>query len=69
MGKTAISEEHEQFCGIYSGTISSPEVKARVEGASLILFIGSLKSDLNTGGFTYKIPTEHTIEVKLGFTC
>jgi pyruvate decarboxylase len=53
MGKTAVSEEHEQFSGIYSGTISSPKVKAAVEGASLILFIGSLKSDLNTGGFTY----------------
>lgn len=48
---------------IYVGTISRPEVKEKVEGAKLILSIGGLKSDFNTGNFTYQIPTTRTVEV------
>lgn len=36
-----------------------------VEKAKLILSIGGLKSDFNTGMFTYRIPTTNTIEVSL----
>jgi pyruvate decarboxylase len=50
---------------VYIGSISNHEVKEKVESAKLILSIGSVKSDLNTGGFTYKIPTKSTIEVRL----
>lgn len=48
---------------IYVGSISRPEVKERVENAKLILSVGGLKSDFNTGNFTYQIPTSRTIEV------
>lgn len=54
---------HSSFVQVYIGSISTPEVKEKVEGAKLILSIGSLKSDFNTGGFTYKIPTSRTVEV------
>jgi len=63
MGKTAISEQHNRYGGVYIGSISAPEVKEKVEEAKLILSIGSLKSDFNTGGFTYKIPTSRTVEL------
>ncbi|KAF9221501.1 pyruvate decarboxylase [Gyrodon lividus] len=63
MGKTAVSEEYDRFGGIYIGSISDPEIKEKVEKAKLILSIGSLKSDFNTGMFTYKIPTSRTIEL------
>ncbi|KAJ6453557.1 pyruvate decarboxylase THI3 [Mycena sanguinolenta] len=63
MGKTAISEDYERYGGIYVGSISLPDVKAKVESAKLILSIGSLKSDFNTANFTYGIPTERTIEL------
>jgi TPP-dependent 2-oxoacid decarboxylase len=33
------------------------------ENAKLIISIGGLKSDFNTGNFTYHIPSAHTIEV------
>ena len=48
---------------IYIGSISDPRIKEMVETAKLILSIGALKSDFNTGMFTYRIPTTHTIEV------
>ncbi|KAI0081530.1 pyruvate decarboxylase [Panus rudis PR-1116 ss-1] len=63
MGKTAVKENYERYGGIYVGTISRPEVKEKVETAKLIISIGALKSDFNTGNFTYHIPTQKTIEL------
>ncbi|KAF7314192.1 Pyruvate decarboxylase [Mycena kentingensis (nom. inval.)] len=62
MGKAAVSEDYERYGGIYVGSISHPEIKEKVEAAKLILSIGCLKSDFNTGNFTYSIPTPRTIE-------
>jgi pyruvate decarboxylase len=63
MGKTAVSESHERYGGIYLGSITRPDIKDKVESAHLILSIGSLKSDFNTGNFTYNIPTASTVEL------
>ncbi|EKM51580.1 uncharacterized protein PHACADRAFT_261809 [Phanerochaete carnosa HHB-10118-sp] len=63
MGKTAIPEDYERYGGIYVGTISRPEVKAKVESAKLLISVGGLKSDFNTGNFTYEIPTTRTVEL------
>ena len=40
-------------------------IKEKVENAKLIISIGGLKSDFNTGNFTYQIPTTRTVEVSL----
>jgi hypothetical protein len=48
---------------IYVGSISPPAIKDKVESAKLILSIGSLKSDFNTGNFTYSISPASTVEV------
>ncbi|KAH7927614.1 pyruvate decarboxylase [Leucogyrophana mollusca] len=63
MGKTAVSEAHDRYGGIYIGSISDPSIKDKVENANLILSIGALKSDFNTGMFTYSVPTSRTIEL------
>ncbi|KAI0369373.1 pyruvate decarboxylase [Pilatotrama ljubarskyi] len=63
MGKTAVSESYERYGGIYVGSVSSPAVKEKVESAKLIISVGALKSDFNTGNFTYHIPTQRTIEL------
>ncbi|KAF7365283.1 Pyruvate decarboxylase [Mycena venus] len=63
MGKTAVSEKYERYGGIYVGSISHPDIKEKVESAKLILSVGSLKSDFNTGNFTYSIPPSRTIEL------
>lgn len=57
---------------VYVGSISHPDIKEKVETASLILSIGALKSDFNTGNFTYSIPTSRTVEVcrsRIGYRC
>lgn len=63
MGKTVINEDYPRFGGIYIGSISHPEIIQRVEGAKLIISIGSILSDFNTGGFTYHIPRSKTVEL------
>ena len=49
---------------IYIGQISRPEVRERIENAKLILYIGSLKSDFNTGNFSTHIQQNRIIEVR-----
>ncbi|KAI0821959.1 pyruvate decarboxylase [Trametes gibbosa] len=63
MGKSVVAETYERYGGIYVGSISKPEVKDKVENAKLIISVGALKSDFNTGNFTYHIPTQNTIEL------
>ncbi|OCH83963.1 pyruvate decarboxylase [Obba rivulosa] len=63
MGKTAVDETEDRYGGIYVGSISQPEIKEKVESAKLIISIGALKSDFNTGNFTYHIPISRTIEL------
>ncbi|GJJ13273.1 hypothetical protein Clacol_007524 [Clathrus columnatus] len=72
MGKSIISETYERFGGIYNGQSTLPEVLKSVESSRLIISIGSIKSDYNTGNFTYHLPPSATIELhsdhtKLGF--
>ncbi|GLB38474.1 putative TPP enzyme family protein [Lyophyllum shimeji] len=68
MGKTAVDETYERYGGIYCGSISRPEVKEKVESAKIVLSVGSMRSDFNTGGFSYNIPTKRTIELHSGVT-
>ncbi|KAG7439324.1 pyruvate decarboxylase, partial [Guyanagaster necrorhizus] len=68
MGKTAVNESWDRFGGIYVGAISHPEIKEKIESAKLILSLGSLKSDFNSGNFTYSIPTAHTVELHSSWT-
>ncbi|KAI8993998.1 pyruvate decarboxylase [Trametes punicea] len=63
MGKTAISESYERYGGIYVGSVSDPAIKKKVESAKLIISVGALKSDYNTGEFSYHIPTQQTVEL------
>jgi pyruvate decarboxylase len=63
MGKTAVSETYERYGGIYVGSLSSPQVKEKVESAKLVLSIGAMLSDFNTGNFSYHIPKSSTVEL------
>jgi pyruvate decarboxylase len=49
MGKGAINESHANYGGVYAGEGSLPEVKKRVNAADLVINIGAIKSDFNTG--------------------
>ncbi|PHH60383.1 hypothetical protein CDD82_2310 [Ophiocordyceps australis] len=63
MGKGAVNEQHSNFGGVYAGAGSFPlEAKDMVESSDLILSIGSLKSDFNTAGFSYRTSQLNTID-------
>jgi pyruvate decarboxylase len=62
MGKGSVNETHPAFGGVYAGDVSRDDVKQRVENAELILYVGGLKSDFNSGGFTYRVERRNTIE-------
>jgi pyruvate decarboxylase len=49
MGKSAVNETHASYGGVYAGDGSQPDVKEHVESSDLILTIGAIKSDFNTG--------------------
>ncbi|KAI0304508.1 pyruvate decarboxylase [Multifurca ochricompacta] len=63
MGKTAVPEDFERYGGIYVGSLSHPEIKEKVENAKLVLSIGGLRSDFNTGNFTYRTSRATTVEL------
>ena len=62
LGKGSIDEKHPRFGGVYVGTLSSPEVKQSVESADLVLSVGALLSDFNTGSFSYSYQTKNIVE-------
>ena len=62
MGKGAIDEDLPNYGGVYAGEGSNAGVKDRVESSDLILYIGSLKSDFNTAGFSIKTSQMQTID-------
>jgi pyruvate decarboxylase len=61
MGKGGVDEEQQAYRGCYAGDVSYDEVKQEVIKSDLILEIGGLKSDFNTGGFTYHLDREKII--------
>ncbi|KAI5954987.1 PDC1 [Candida jiufengensis] len=68
MGKSGINESHPRFGGVYVGSLSQPDVKEVVEGADLVISIGALLSDFNTGSFSYGYKTKNVIEFHSDYT-
>nr|CAA59953.1 pyruvate decarboxylase [Kluyveromyces lactis]prf//2210366A pyruvate decarboxylase [Kluyveromyces lactis] len=68
MGKGSIDEKHPRFGGVYVGTLSSPAVKEAVESAHLVLSVGALLSDFNTGSFSYSYKTKNIVEFHSDYT-
>ncbi|GAA5911202.1 hypothetical protein JCM6882_006605 [Rhodosporidiobolus microsporus] len=64
MGRTAIDEDPENgFGGVYVGDVSDPKVKEVVEKADLVMLVGSLPSDFNSGEWSTFYTKEQTIEL------
>lgn len=57
LGKSAISESHPQFMGVYAGALSPEEVRETVEGSDCVILVGPLTTDLATGIFTHNLDT------------
>jgi len=55
LGKTAISEHHPLFLGLYQGGMSRPEVQQFFEKCDCHIILGTVLSDVETGIFSAKI--------------
>lgn len=65
LGKTVLDEEHPQFIGQYQGIRTRDYLRHRVEDADVIILLGGLLSDLNTGGFSAKLSAEKMISANI----
>lgn len=63
MGKTVIDESHALFGGLYVGDITVEGVKEQVESSDLIICIGTIMSDFNTGNFSYHLQSSARVEL------
>lgn len=68
MGKSTVDENHPRFGGVYVGSLSHPDVKKAVENADLVLSIGALLSDFNSGSFSYHYNTKNLVEFHSDYT-
>lgn len=63
MGKGIFPEKHPQFIGIYTGDVSSPYIRKRIDESDCIISIGVKLTDTITGGFTQGFTKEQVIEI------
>ncbi|KAK6867997.1 Pyruvate decarboxylase [Candida tropicalis] len=68
MGKSSVDESNPRFGGVYVGSLSSPDVKEAVESADLVLSVGAMLSDFNTGAFSYNYKTRNVVEFHSDYT-
>ncbi|PEK58759.1 alpha-keto acid decarboxylase family protein [Bacillus wiedmannii] len=63
MGKGIFPEQHPQFIGIYTGDVSSPYLRKRIDESDCIISIGVKLTDTITGGFTQGFMKEQVIDI------
>ena len=64
MGKGTLSEGHPNFIGVYNGRILGDDVREYVEGSDLVLSLGTVMSDINTGAFTTNIDRSRDVRIQ-----
>lgn len=72
LGKASFPESHPNFIGNYFGQFGNPKLKEYVEDSDLILSLGTVLTEMETAGFTAKLPLENLIqatatEVNIGY--
>ncbi|KAJ3017489.1 Pyruvate decarboxylase 1 [Thoreauomyces humboldtii] len=63
MGKGIVSEFHAQFRGSYVGAMTPSPTREELESSDVVVMVGAIKSDFNTGGFTFSITNDKLIEL------
>ncbi|KAI5961007.1 uncharacterized protein KGF55_004274 [Candida pseudojiufengensis] len=67
-GSRDIDESDPKFVGVYLGDLSYPETKKLVEESDLVLSLGAVLSDFNTGAFSYALPSSKVVEFHSDYT-
>jgi len=63
MDKSVLDEQQPGFVGMYDGALMSEDVRGFVESRDIVLAIGTLASDFNTGAFTSNLAPAKTIGI------
>ncbi|MDR3616311.1 MAG: thiamine pyrophosphate-binding protein [Candidatus Obscuribacterales bacterium] len=63
LGKASFPESHKNFIGNYFGQFGNPKVREYVESADCILSLGAVLTEMETGGYTAKLPAEILIQL------
>ncbi|WP_145080761.1 alpha-keto acid decarboxylase family protein [Poriferisphaera corsica] len=63
--KSVLDETHEQYVGMYDGQLMNQHVREYVEEADLVINVGALWGDFNTGMFTSNLDGHKTIDIYL----
>lgn len=66
LGKATFPETHKNFIGNYFGQFGNPRVKEYVEESDCIIALGAVLTEMETAGFTAKLPPESLIQVNAG---
>jgi indolepyruvate decarboxylase len=59
--KSAVSERHPLYIGLYEGVMGRAEVTEFVESSDCILLLGAFMIDLNTGMYTARLDLDKCI--------
>ena len=59
MGKGTVNETDPQFGGVFTGSISAPEVREVVDFADFIIVIGCMLSEFSTSTFHFQYKTKN----------
>lgn len=62
LGKASFPESHPNFIGNYFGQFGNPKLKEYVEDADLILSLGTVLTEMETAGYTARLPQEYLIQ-------
>ncbi|KAF3044169.1 hypothetical protein E8E11_000879 [Didymella keratinophila] len=63
MGKGIVDETSPHYIGVWNGAVGTPGVREAAESADLMLTLGYLPADTNSGGFSRKIDESRTIHI------
>ncbi|MBX9691946.1 MAG: hypothetical protein K2Z81_06145, partial [Cyanobacteria bacterium] len=62
LGKATFPESHPNFIGNYFGQFGNPRVREFVENSDCILSLGTVLTEMETAGYTAKLPTGSLIQ-------
>jgi indolepyruvate decarboxylase len=63
LGKSALSEDHPLYLGVYEGAVGRDDTRRYVEGSDCLLMLGAFMTDVNLGIFTANLDQAKTISV------
>lgn len=63
MGKSVLDEQQPNYIGMYDGKLMNEDVREFVESCDLVLEVGTLLTDFNSGAFTARLDPAKTINV------